>query len=237
MKKLLVLFNLIIFLLSCSKNTVNQSTFNIDFSAVFGSTNADIISSNSYLKITGSYGDIDGKYDVITGATTPTGIPKLYSKYVGHNGNLLNNKIELGFGEFLLFGATDIDRYSHNGISGSGYAQRSVDTISGPIINGTGITKDDNGIITIKFAHAPGNTVYPYLFMIKTDTNGIFRIGQGLDDFKRSKGVISNDINFDDVDLIVDKHKSGLSYWVGDLQAIYENNILTIKGSLVETNN
>ena len=241
MKNILILLNLIALLaISCSssesKEPKETATFNVDFSALFGSTNANDIADNSYLKVSGTYGDIDGKFDTVTGATTPAGIPKLYAEYVGKDGNLLNNRIELGLGEFLLFGATETRRYADNGVSGEGFAQRSLDEEIGPIVNGTGITKDENGVITIKYAHAPGATTKPYLFIIKTDENGVFKVGQGSENFKRSRSTITNDVNFDDVELIVDKPKRGLPYWTGDLQATYENNILTIKGTLVETN-
>ena len=49
-----------------------------------------------------------------------------------------------------------------------------------------------------------------------------------------SSTPISNDIDFNDIPLITDKAREGISYWQGDLQSTLENDILTLKGTLKE---
>ena len=251
MKKIFIILSISILAIACGEqktetatsdaatnNTANTSgTLTIDFQAIVGETNDSVISSNSYLKVTGSYGDIDGKIDAATGASMPTRTPDLLNKYRSTDNNVFNNKMEVSMGQFLLFGTANAARYIDDGISGSGIAQRTVDGTNGPKITGTGITKGDDGVITIRFVHAGGKTVDPYLFEMKSDTNGIFSIGAGTENFKRSEAVVTNDTDFNTAVLIVDKAKDGVPYWKGDLQASYENNIIKITGTLTETNN
>ncbi len=177
MKKIFIIFIISVLVLSCKEQKTETmsdadfkaGTLTIDFQAVIGQTDNTVISDNSYLKITGTYGDIDGKIDAATGASIPSGTPNLLDKYRSADNNILNNKIELGMGEFLLFGTANAERYIDDGMSGSGIAQRTVDGETGPKITGTGITKDADGVITIRFAHAGGRTVDPYLFEMKSD--------------------------------------------------------------------
>ncbi|WP_295161555.1 hypothetical protein [uncultured Brachyspira sp.] len=243
MKKIFIIFIISVLVLSCKEQKTETmsdadfkaGTLTIDFQAVIGQTDNTVISDNSYLKITGTYGDIDGKIDAATGASIPSGTPNLLDKYRSADNNILNNKIELGMGEFLLFGTANAERYIDDGMSGSGIAQRTVDGETGPKITGTGITKDADGVITIRFAHAGGRTVDPYLFEMKSDSNGIFNIGAGTENFKRSESVIINDTDIINTDiLIIDKPKAS-PYWKGDLKAVYENNIIKITGTLTET--
>lgn len=50
----------------------------IDFKAVFGEKANDdnILTDNSYLKVSGTYGNIDAKVDATTVASTPAGATK-----------------------------------------------------------------------------------------------------------------------------------------------------------------
>ncbi|WP_300367933.1 hypothetical protein [Brachyspira sp.] len=212
-----------------------SGTLTIDFQAIIGETNNNVISSNSYLKVTGSYGDIDGKIDASTAASTPSRTPDLLNKYRAIDNNVLNNRMEVSMGQFLLFGTANASRYIDDGMSGSGIAQRTVEGTTGPKVTGTGITKDADGVITIRFVHAGGKTVEPYLFEMKSDANGVFQIGAGTENFKRSESVVTNDVDFNTANLIVDKAKDGVTYWKGDLQATFENNIIKITGTLTET--
>ena len=251
MKKIFIILTISVLAASCggqktetttentaSANTNAAGTITIDFQAIVGDTNNASIRSNSYLKITGSYGDIDGKIDAATGASMPTRTPDLLNKYRTTDNNVLNNRMEVSMGQFLLFGTANAARYIDDGLSGSGIAQRTVDGTTGPKVTGTGITKGDDGVITIRFVHAGGKTVEPYIFEMKSDSNGIFKIGGGTENFKRSEAVATNDFDFnkDAASLIVDKAKDGVPYWQGDLQATYENNIIKITGTLTETN-
>ena len=222
---------------TASANTNAAGTITIDFQAIVGDTNNASISSNSYLKITGSYGDIDGKIDAATGASMPTRTPDLLNKYRTTDNNVLNNRMEVSMGQFLLFGTANASRYIDDGMSGSGIAQRTAEGKTGPKVTGTGITKGADGVITIRFVHAGGKTVDPYVFEMKSDANGIFKIGGGTENFKRSEAVVTNDFDFntDAASLIVDKAKEGTPYWKGDLQATFENNIIKITGTLTET--
>lgn len=77
-------------------------------------------------------------------------------------------------------------------------------------------------------------TVYPWAYELKSDTNGIFKIGYGLENNKMSKLQISNDIDFANIEMVTDKAKDGVAYWQGDLQGIFENDTLTLKGTLKE---
>lgn len=215
--------------------TADAATLTIDFQAIIGETNNNVISSNSYLKVTGTYGDIDGKIDAATAASVPTRTPDLLNKYRSTDNNVFNNRMEVSMGQFLLFGTANAARYIDDGMSGSGIAQRTVDGTTGPKVTGTGITKGDDGVITIRFVHAGGKTVDPYLFEMKSDANGIFQIGAGTENFKRSEAVVTNDVDFNTAALIVDKAKEGTPYWKGDLQATFENNIIKITGTLTET--
>ena len=250
MKKILIIFVISVLAIACggqktetttndtaSTNNTAAATLTIDFQAMVGDTNNASISSNAYLKITGSYGDIDGKIDATTGASMPSRTPDLLNKYRSADNNVLNNRIEVSMGQFLLFGTANASRYIDDGMSGSGIAQRTVDGTTGPKVTGTGITKGNDGVITIRFVHAGGKTVDPYVFEMKSDANGVFQIGAGTENFKRSEAVVTNDFDFntDGASLIVDKAKDGVPYWKGDLQASYENNIIKITGTLTET--
>lgn len=217
--------------------STEAGTLTIDFQAIIGDTNNNVISSNSYLKVTGTYGDIDGKIDATTAASTPSRTPDLLNKYRSTDNNVLNNRMEVSMGQFLLFGTANAARYIDDGMSGSGIAQRTVEGKTGPKVTGTGITKGDDGVITIRFVHAGGKTVDPYVFEMKSDANGIFKIGGGTENFKRTEAVVTNDFDFntDATSLIVDKAKEGTPYWKGDLQATFENNIIKITGTLTET--
>ena len=249
MKKIFIILTISVLAIACggqktettttaNTNDTAAGTLTIDFQAIVGDTNNAVISSNSYLKITGSYGDIDGKIDAATGASMPTRTPDLLNKYRSTDNNVFNNKMEVGLGQFLLFATANSSRYIDDGMSGSGIAQRTVEGTTGPKVTGTGITKGDDGVITIRFVHAGGKTVEPYIFEMKSDSNGIFKIGGGTENFKRSEAVATNDFDFnkDAASLIVDKAKDGVPYWQGDLQATYENNIIKITGTLTETN-
>ncbi|EKV56670.1 hypothetical protein [Brachyspira hampsonii] len=248
MKKILIIFVISVLAIACggqktetttandAANNAEAATLTIDFQAIIGDTNNTTISSNSYLKITGSYGDIDGKIDAATGASVPTRTPDLLNKYRSADNNVLNNRIEVSMGQFLLFGTANSSRYIDDGMSGSGIAQRTVDGTTGPKVTGTGITKGDDGVITIRFVHAGGKTVDPYVFEMKSDANGVFQIGAGTENFKRSETALTNDFDFntDSALLIVDKAKEGNPYWKGDLQATFENNIIKLNGTLTE---
>ncbi|WP_300753065.1 hypothetical protein [uncultured Brachyspira sp.] len=247
MKKILIIFVISVLAIACggqktettndaAANNAEAATLNIDFQAIVGYTNNASISSNSYLKITGSYGDIDGKIDAATGASIPTKTPALLNKYRSADNNVLNNRMEVSMGQFLLFATANASRYIDDGMSGSGIAQRTVDGTTGPKVTGTGITKGDDGVITIRFVHAGGKTVDPYVFEMKSDANGIFQIGAGTENFKRSETALTNDFDFntDSALLIVDKAKEGNPYWKGNLQATFENNIIKINGTLTE---
>lgn len=241
MKKIVILSIIsALFAIACggqkTETDTAAGTLTIDFQAIIGEADNNVISSNSYLKVTGTYGDIDGKIDAATGASTPARTPDLLNKYRAVDNNVFNNKMEVSMGQFLLFGTANAARYIDDGMSGSGIAQRTVDGTTGPKITGTGITKGDDGVITVRFAHAGGKTVDPYLYEMKSDANGIFQIGAGTENFKRSETAVTNDTDFDAAVLIVDKAKEGIPYWKGDLQAVFENNIIKITGTLTETN-
>lgn len=250
MKKIIIISIIsVLFALACggqktettttTANTADTNTaagtLTIDFQAIIGETNNNVISSNSYLKVTGTYGDIDGKIDAATAASTPSRTPDLLNKYRAIDNNVLNNRMEVSMGQFLLFGTANAARYIDDGMSGTGTAQRTAEGKTGPKVTGTGITKGDDGVITIRFVHAGGKTVDPYLFEMKSDANGVFKIGGGTENFKRSETVVTNDTDFDTAALIVDKAKEGAPYWKGDLQATFENNIIKITGTLTET--
>ena len=252
MKKIIILSIIsVLFVIACGGQQTGTTTttttdtnaaagtLTIDFQAIIGETNNNVISSNSYLKVTGTYGDIDGKIDATTAASVPTRTPDLLNKYRSTDNNVFNNKIEVSMGQFLLFGTANASRYMDDGMSGSGIAQRTVDGATGPKVTGTGITKGADGVITIRFVHAGGKTVEPYVYEMKSDANGVFQIGAGTENFKRSEAVVTNDFDFntDGASLIVDKAKVGVPYWKGDLQATFENNILKITGTLTETTN
>ena len=246
MKQILSVFIVCILFIACGNqktdapadtSSAENGTLTIDFQAIIGDTNNSVISSNSYLKVTGTYGDIDGKIDAATAASTPSRTPDLLNKYRSTDNNVLNNRMEVSMGQFLLFGTANASRYIDDGMSGSGIAQRTSEGKTGPKVIGTGITKGDDGVITIRFVHAGGKTVDPYVFEMKSDANGIFKIGGGTENFKRSEAVVTNDFDFntDAASLIADKAKEGTPYWKGDLQATFENNIIKITGTLTET--
>ena len=116
----------------------------------------------------------------------------------------------------------------------NGISQKTLDGTNGPKVTGTGVTKDETGVITIRYAHAGGPTVYPWVYELKSDTNGIFKIGYGSDNNKMSTSQISNDIDFANIEMVTDKAKDGIPYWQGDLQGTFENDTLTLKGTLKE---
>ncbi|OEJ15665.1 hypothetical protein BFL38_09340 [Brachyspira hampsonii] len=251
MKKIIpILLFISILVFSCTKTdtTSNQNgtsnsnasseagTMDIDFQAVFGEMANDDnnLMQNSYLKVSGTYGNIDAKVDAETGASTPKGATKSWDSYRYENKQYANNKIERGFGFFVLYGVAPAKTYNFDGMTGTGVSQKTLDGTNGPMITGTGVTKDETGVITIRYAHAGGPTVYPWVYELKSDTNGIFKIGYGLDNNKISTSQISNDMNFTDIQMITDKAKDGIPYWQGDLQGTFENDTLTLKGTLKE---
>ena len=229
--KHLIILALSVFIISCGGNTetnnqttTESATLTIDFQAIFGEKANDdnTIMQNSYLKVTGSYGDIDAKVDAVTGASTPTGATKSWDSY----------RYENGF--FVLYGVSPSKTYNFDGMTGTSISQKTLDGTNGPKVTGTGVTKDETGVITIRYAHAGGPTVYPWAYELKSDTNGIFKIGYGLENNKMSKLQISNNIDFANIEMVTDKAKDGIGYWQGDLQGTFENNILTLKGTLKE---
>ena len=247
MKKVL-LITLIVsaFVFSCGKTetaassttdtaTNEAGTMNIDFQAVFGEKANDDnnLTQNSYLKVSGTYGNIDAKVDAATGASTPAGSTKSWDAYRYQNGQFADNKIERGFGFFVLYGVSPAKTYNFDGMV-TGTSQKILDGTNGPMVTGTGVTKDETGVITIRYAHAGGPTVYPWVYELKSDTNGIFKIGYGSDNNKMSTSQISNDTDFTNIQMTTDKAKDGIPYWQGDLQGTFENNTLTIKGTLQE---
>ncbi|TVL60568.1 hypothetical protein [Brachyspira hyodysenteriae] len=222
-----------------TSNTTTSSeagTMDIDFQAVFGEKANDDnnLMQNSYLKVSGSYGNIDAKVDATTGASTPKGATKSWDSYRYENNQYANNKIERGLGFFVLYGVSPSKTYNFDGMTGTGTSQKVLNGTNGPIITGTGVTKDETGVITIRYAHAGGPTVYPWVYELKSDTNGIFKIGYGSDNNKVSTSQISNDMNFADIQMATDKAKDGIPYWQGDLQGTFENDTLTLKGTLKE---
>ncbi|AEM21216.1 hypothetical protein Bint_0587 [Brachyspira intermedia PWS/A] len=245
MKKIIpiVLF-ISVLIFSCSKTdttsnqkgTAEAGTMDLDFQAVFGEKANDDnnLMQNSYLKVSGTYGNIDAKVDATTGASTPKGATKSWDSYRYENNQYANNKIERGLGFFVLYGVSPAKTYNFDGMTGTGTSQKVLNGTNGPIITGTGVTKDETGVITIRYAHAGGPTVYPWVYELKSDTNGIFKIGYGSDNNKVSTSQISNDINFADIQMVTDKAKDGIPYWQGDLQGTFENDTLTLKGTLKE---
>lgn len=241
--KHLIILALAIFIISCGGNTetnketaAEPATLTIDFQAIFGEKANDdnTIMQNSYLKVTGNYGDIDAKVDAVTGASTPTGATKSWDLYRYENKQFANNKIERGLGFFVLYGVAPAKTYNFDGMTGTGISQKTLDGTNGPQVTGTGVTKDENGVITIRYAHAGGPTVYPWAYELKSDTNGIFKIGYGSENNKMSKLQISNDIDFANIEMVTDKAKDEIGYWQGDLQGTFENDVLTLKGTLKE---
>ena len=227
MKKIIpiVLF-ISVLIFSCSKTdtisnqtvTSEAGTMDIDFQAVFGEKANDDnnLMQNSYLKVSGTYGNIDAKVDAATGASTPAGATKSWDSYRYENKQYANNKIERGFGFFVLYGVSPAKTYNFDGMTGTGTSQKVLNGTNGPIITGTGVTKDETGVITIRYAHAGGPTVYPWV------------------NNKVSTSQISNDMNFADIQMVTDKAKDGIPYWQGDLQGTFENDTLTLKGTLKE---
>ena len=237
MKKIILITSIIsIFIFSCgntnssASNTNEAGTMNIDFQAVFGEKANDDnnLMQNSYLKVSGTYGNIDAKVDAATGGAT-----KSWDSYRYKNGQFADNKMERGFGFFILYGVSPSKTYNFDGMV-TGTSQKTLDGTNGPSVTGTGVTKDETGVITIRYAHAGGPTVYPWVYELKSDTNGIFKIGYGLDNNKMSTSQISNDTDFTNIQMVTDKAKDGLPYWQGDLQGTFENDTLTIKGTLKE---
>lgn len=49
-----------------------------------------------------------------------------------------------------------------------------------------------------------------------------------------STSQISNDTDFANIEMVADKAKDGIPCWQGDLQGTFENDILTLKGTLKE---
>ncbi|MEI0489900.1 hypothetical protein [Brachyspira pulli] len=240
MKKIIFIDLIVsVFVFSCGKTeTSNQEaagTMDIDFKAVFGEKANDdnTLTENSYLKVSGTYGNIDAKVDATTGASTPAGATKSWDSYRYQNKQFANNKIERGLGFFVLYGVAPAQTYNFDGMV-NGISQKTLDGTNGPKVTGTGVTKDETGVITIRYAHAGGPTVYPWVYELKSDTNGIFKIGYGLDNNKMSTSQISNDTDFANIEMVTDKAKDGIPYWQGDLQGTFENDTLTLKGTLKE---
>ncbi|PCG19997.1 hypothetical protein [Brachyspira sp. G79] len=241
-KIILIMLIISVLVFSCTKtdtssnNEAATGTMNIDFKTVFDENANDDnkLMESSYLKVTGTYGNIDAKVDAETGASTPKGATKSWDAYRYENNQFANNKIERGFGFFVLYAVAPAKTFGFDGMNGSGISQKTLDGTNGPKVTGTGVTKDETGIITIRYAHAGGPTVYPWVYELKSDTNGIFKIGYGLDNNKMSTSQISNDTDFSDIQMITDKAKDGIDYWQGDLQGTFENGVLTLKGTLKE---
>ncbi|WP_295154217.1 hypothetical protein [uncultured Brachyspira sp.] len=238
-KIILITFIISVLLFSCTKTdtTSNEAgTMDIDFQAVFGEKANDDnnLMENAYLKVSGTYGNIDSKVDAETKASSPAGATKSWDAYRYQNSQPQNNRMERGLGFFVLYGVSPARIYNFDGMTETGVSQKTLDGTNGPSIIGTGVNKDEAGVITIRYAHAGGPTVYPWVYELKSDTNGIFKIGYGLDNNKVSTSQISNDINFADIEMITDKAKDGIPYWQGDLQGTFENDILTLKGTLKE---
>lgn len=240
-KIILIVLIISVLVFSCTKTDTSSNnkaagTMNIDFKAVFDENANDDnkLMENSYLKVTGTYGNIDAKVDAETGASTPKGATKSWDSYRYENNQYANNKIERGLGFFVLYGVAPAKTFGFDGMNGSGVSQKTLDGTNGPKVTGTGVTKDDTGIITIRYAHAGGPTVYPWVYELKSDTNGIFKIGYGLDNNKISTSQVSNDIDFNNIQMVTDKAKNGIAYWQGDLQGTFENGVLTLKGNVKE---
>ena len=240
MKKIIfIVLSISIFVFSCSNQNADSSkepaTLDIDFQIIFGENVKDdnILSENSYLRVSGTYGDIDAKVDATTSASTPEGATKSWNSYRYKDGQYAFNKMERSLGFFVLYGVSSARIFNYDGMAGND-AMKTLNDVNGPKITGTGISKDDSGIITIRYAHAGGESINPYVYELKSDTNGIFKIGYDTDNFKMSSTPISNDIDFNDIPLITDKAREGISYWQGDLQSTLENDILTLKGTLKE---
>lgn len=240
-KIILIVLIISVLVFSCTKTDTSSNneaagTMNIDFKAVFDENANDDnkLMENSYLKVTGTYGNIDAKVDAETGASTPKGATKSWDSYRYENNQYANNKIERGFGFFVLYGVSPAKTYNFDGMTGTGTSQKVLNGTNGPIITGTGVTKDETGVITIRYAHAGGPTVYPWVYELKSDTNGIFKIGYGSDNNKMSASQISNDMDFNNIQMVTDKAKDGITYWQGDLQGTFENGVLTLKGNLKE---
>ena len=240
-KIILIVLIISVLVFSCTKTDTSSNneaagTMDIDFKAVFDENANDDnkLMESSYLKVTGTYGNIDAKVDAETGASTPAGATKSWDTYRYENKQYANNKVERGFGFFVLYGVSPAKTYNFDGMTGTGTSQKVLNGTNGPIITGTGVTKDETGVITIRYAHAGGPTVYPWVYELKSDTNGIFKIGYGSDNNKMSSSQISNDTDFANIEMVTDKAKDGIPYWQGDLQGTFENDTLTLKGTLKE---
>ena len=110
-KIILIVLIISVLVFSCTKTDTSSNneaagTMNIDFKAVFDENANDDnkLMENSYLKVTGTYGNIDAKVDAETGASTPKGATKSWDSYRYENNQYANNKIERGFGFFVLYG-------------------------------------------------------------------------------------------------------------------------------------
>ena len=240
-KIILIVLIISVLVFSCTKTDTSSNneaagTMDIDFKAVFDENANDDnkLMESSYLKVSGTYGNIDAKVDAATGASTPAGATKSWDTYRYENKQYANNKVERGFGFFVLYGVSPAKTYNFDGMTGTGTSQKVLNGTNGPIITGTGVTKDETGVITIRYAHAGGPTVYPWVYELKSDTNGIFKIGYGSDNNKMSASQISNDMDFNNIQMVTDKAKDGITYWQGDLQGTFENGVLTLKGNLKE---
>ncbi|WP_295161460.1 hypothetical protein [uncultured Brachyspira sp.] len=238
-KRIFIILSAFILILSCTKtnsSSTEAGVMDIDFQSVFDEKAGDDnnLMQNSYLKVSGTYGSIDAKVDASTGASSPAGATKSWDSYRYQNGQSANNRMERGLGFFVLYGVSPAKIFVYDGMNGSGISQKTANGTNGPKITGTGVVKDETGVITIRYAHAGGPAVYPWVYELKSDTNGIFKIGYGSDNNKISSSQISNDTDFYNIDMIIDKPKEGIPYWQGDLQGTFENNILTLKGRLKE---
>lgn len=238
MKKLIIISALFIFALSCAKKEeTKEVTLTIDFSMPYGelANSNGSLNKTAKLKVDGGYGSIDAKPDAVTGASAPAGATKLWDNYRYVNASAANgNKLELDLGYFVLYGIAPYETYVFDGMTGNGFSQKMLDGTNGPKITGTKIEKSKDGVITIKYAHAGGPTVYPFAYEMVSDTNGVFKFGYNMTNNKRSVSRVSNDIVFEDIEMTTDIAKSGVPYWQGDLQGAFENNIFTLKGTLTE---
>lgn len=120
----------------------------IDFKAVFGEKSNDdnTLTQNAYLKVSGTYGNIDAKVDATTGASTPKGATKSWDSYRYQNKQFANNKIERGLGFFVLYGVAPAKTFNFDGMV-NGISQKTLDGTNGPKVTGTGVTKDETVLL------------------------------------------------------------------------------------------
>lgn len=221
-----------------SKKETAKNTVTIDFKMPYGEKAADNeeISKIAKLKVEGSYGVIDAKPDAVTGASSPKGATKLWDGYRYTGSNAANgNKIEADLGFFVLYGVAPYETYKADGMTGNEYSQKILNGTNGPVIKGTKIEKSKDGVITIRYAHAGGPTVYPFAYEMISDTNGIFKFGYNITNNRRSVSRITNDTDFENIEMTADSAKTGSLYWQGELKGTFEDNVFSLNGTLTET--